>query len=140
MDLEQLAKDGLLQKCGPARDLADKEFTEAGYDLEGARDALQAKDNKWAIVKGYYSVFHSAKGALFLAGYRETSHFALGEALRCMADSGKLESRYVSDFKAAMSARQAADYHYDYPSDKAEYVVGLAGEFVARMRKLKKVL
>ncbi len=140
MDLAQLIAAGLIQKVGPTKDLAEKEFKEADYDIERAREALEAKDYKWATVKAYYAVFHSARGIMFIMGYREKSHFAVGEYLAILSRDGKLESRYVHDFKAAMSARQGADYNYDYSKEKAETVVSLAEEFLDRMEGLKSKL
>ena len=138
MDITELIKGGHIQKIGPSSDLAEKEFAEAKYDLEHSHSALDGKDHKWAIVKAYYAVFHSAKGILFLMGYREKSHFAVGEMLDLISKEGKLEGRYIADFKAAMSARQGADYHYDHSPTLACEIVGLADEFVDRMMKLRK--
>ncbi len=138
MDLDELSRQGHIQKISPSRELAEKEFHEADYDLESAEKALGEKDYKWAIVKAYYAAFHSAKGVLFLAGIREKAHFAVAEVLEILSRQGKLESRFVTDFKAALSARQAADYHYDYSESTAEDMVSLAREFVERMKKLRK--
>jgi len=140
MDLEEMVSVGLIQKTGPAKDLAEKEFGEADYDIDHARSALEEKDYKWAIVKAYYSVFHSAKGVMFLMGYREKSHFAVGEFLDILSKDGKLENKYPTDFRAAMSARQGADYHYDYSKEKAEQVISLAEEFIDRMQELREKL
>jgi uncharacterized protein (UPF0332 family) len=140
MDIDQLVAGGLIQKTGPAGDMAEKEFREADYDIGRAKEALEGKDYKWSIVKAYYAVFHSAKGIMFLTGYREKSHFAVGEYLGVLSREGKLESRYAQDFKAAMSARQGADYNYDYSKEKAETVVSLAEEFIDRMEELRSKL
>ena len=72
---------------------------------------------------------------MFLMGYREKSHFAVGQFLGCLSKDGKLEERFATDFKAAMSARQGADY--DYSREKAEQVISLAEEFIDRMGELK---
>ena len=137
MDIGQMVAAGLIQKVVPAKDLAEKEFKEADYDIERAKEALESNDYKWSIVKAYYAVFHSTRGIMFLMGYREKSHFGVGEYLGILSKDGKLESRYVHDFKAAMSARQAADYNYDYSKEKAGMVVSIAEEFLKRMEKLK---
>ena len=137
MNLEEMTAQGIIQKTGPARDLAEKEFKEADYDIESARNAFEEKDYKWTIVKAYYSVFHSAKAIMFLLGYREKSHFAVGQFLDMLSKDGKLENRYANDFKAAMSARQGADYHYDYSKEKAGQIISLAEEFVDRMEELR---
>jgi len=140
MGPEELVRANYIQKIQPAQDLAEKEFHEADYDPESAETALHEKDYKWAIVKAYYAVFHSAKGIMFLMGFREKTHFAVGEYLEFLSKKGKLESRYVSDFKACMSARQAADYNYDYSEKTAHDIHTIAEEFVERMRKLQKAI
>lgn len=140
MDAEELIRAGYIQRISPAKDLADKEFTEADYDLERAHAELEGEDFKWAIIKAYYAVFHSAKGILFLLGYREKAHFAVAQMLELLSKDGKLESSFVADFKAALSARQSADYHYDYSKTLAREMVELADGFVARMEKLRKEL
>jgi len=140
MDLEELVKANYVQKIQPAQDLAEKEFHEADYDLGRAETAFQEKDYKWTIVKAYYAVFHSAKGIMFLMGFREKTHFAVGEFLDFLSKKGKLESRYVSDFKTCMGARQAADYDYEYSEIIANDIFEIAEEFVERMKKLKKAV
>lgn len=135
MDIEELIEEGHIKKVRPSKELSEKEFKEAEYDLERARAALEDGDYKWSIVKSYFAVFHSARGVLFLMGFREKSHFAVGEVLDKLCGEGKLESRYVADFKASLSARQGADYHYNYSQKTAEEMVALAEEFVERMEK-----
>jgi uncharacterized protein (UPF0332 family) len=140
MDTAGLVKANHIQRIEPSRDLADKEFAEADYDLERAHLELANKGNKWAIVKAYYSVFHSAKGILFLIGYREKTHFGVGEMLALLSKDGKLEGRYVNDFKAAMSARQGADYHYEHSLEAAKEMIALADGFLERMKRMRKEL
>lgn len=137
MDLEELIREGHIKKIKPDKELSDKEFQEADYDMGRAREALEEKDYKWAIVKAYFAVFHSARGILFLMGYREKSHFAVGEILDKLCDEGKLENRYIADFKAALSARQGADYHYKYSDNIAKDIISLAEEFIDRMEELR---
>lgn len=140
MDMDELIKANCMQKIRPAQDLAEKEFHEAEYDLEKAETALDEKDYKWAIVKAYYAVFHSAKGIMFLMGLREKAHFAVGHFLDCISKNGKLEGRYVSDFKTCMNARQAADYNYDYSEKTAHDIYAMAEEFIERMKRLRKAV
>ena len=61
MDIDGLVKAGYTQKVPPSRELADKELHEAEYDLGHAESELREEDYKWAIVKSYYAVFHSAR-------------------------------------------------------------------------------
>jgi len=136
MKLEDLVEIGMIKRIEADRELVEKEFREADYDIEKARIAFEEKDFKWAIVKGYYSVFHAAKAILISMGYNERSHIGIAEFLNILSKEGKLESRYVVDFKAAMSARQGADYQYDYSEDKAKAIISLAEEFIDRMREM----
>lgn len=140
MNADELVEEGQIRKIKPSTELAEKEFKESEYDMEHAEKSFEEKDYKWAIIKAYFAVFHSARAILFLIGLREKTHFVVGRVLDKICDDGKLESRYVADFKAALSARQGADYHYDYSKERAIEIIELAKEFIDEMEKLKEKL
>lgn len=135
MDINECIDKGYLTKINPADDLIRKEFNEAEYDLGKARIALKSKDYKWCIVKSYYCIFHSASAVLFKLGLREKRHFAIGVVLEDLNKKGKLESKYVDYFSAAISSREGADYHYVYSQEIAEHNLEIAEEFIIRMKK-----
>ncbi len=139
MDIESCLRDGFLQRMRVERDLIEKELEEAGYDLGKAERALDEDDFKWSIVKSYYSMFHAARAVLFSLGLRERRHFAIRVVLEDLTAKGKLESKFVSDFSAALGAREDADYRYTYTQETATYLLGAAGDFLAKMKKLAKL-
>ena len=136
MDLQECLDSGALRKIGVDKKLVEKEFKEADYDIKKAEEALESKDFKWAIVKSYYSMFHSAKALLFSFGYMEKKHFAVQVFLEDMSRKGKLESLYLEYLSAAMDAREGADYRYTYSENIANSVFEYAEKFIERMRKL----
>lgn len=136
MNIANLLSKGQLTRTAAAPDMAGKEWKESDSDLQEAEKELGSKGYKWAIIKAYYAMFHSAKGVLFLLGLKERSHFAVGEMLDILSREGKLESNYVNDFRAAMSAREGADYHYAHDQRTAEEMVAMAEGFTKRMKKL----
>jgi len=140
MDIKECLEKRFLIKIKPAKDLIQKEFSEAEYDVEKAEKAFEDEDYKWGIVKSYYCIFHSARAVLFKIGLREKKHFAISVVLEDLNKKGKLESRYINDFNAAISSREDADYHYTYPKETAEYNLKLAHEFLERMKKLVKAI
>jgi len=140
MNIEKYVVDGYLRKIKPAEDLVAKEFKEAEYDLSKAKKAIDDEDPKWATVKAYYTMFHSAKAVLFKIGLQEKAHFVIGKVLEELSKDGKLESRFVDDFRAAMAARAEADYHYEYSEKSAKELVDMADEFLKRMKELSKIL
>ncbi|OGI65020.1 hypothetical protein A2642_00585 [Candidatus Nomurabacteria bacterium RIFCSPHIGHO2_01_FULL_39_10] len=116
--------------------LIQKELQESEYDLDKAKQALLSKDYKWAIVKCYYSMFHSAKALCFSLGLREKKHIALVMMLEEMIQEGRLEKEYLYSFKGAMDAREGADYHYIHSEDTAKHIYSLAQKFNQRMKRL----
>ncbi len=116
--------------------LIQKELQESEYDLDKAKQALLSKDYKWTIVKCYYSMFHSAKAVCFSLGLREKKHIALVMMLEELIQESKLEKEYLYSFKAAMDARESADYHYQHSEDTAKHIYSLAQKFNQRMKKL----
>jgi uncharacterized protein (UPF0332 family) len=138
MNIEDCLREGFLEKIKPERDMIEKEFKEAEYDFKRAEDALGEKDIKWSIVMSYYSIFHAARALLFSLGFKERRHFAIGVVLEDLVKKGKLKSRFVSDFHAAMSAREDADYRYTYSEETASYLIDAAKEFFDTMKNMVK--
>lgn len=140
MDINDCLAQRFLEKIEPADDLMQKELNEALYDFDKAEKAFKEDDWKWAIVKAYYCIFHAARAVLFKSGFREKRHFAIGIVLEDLNKKGKLESKYVNDFNAALSSREDADYHYVYGKEAAEHSLEIAGDFMARMKQLLNAL
>ena len=138
MDIESCLREGFLQQIKVERDLIGKELEEAKYDIGKAERELEDGDFKWSIVKSYYSMFHAARAVLFSLGFKERRHFAIRVVLEDLNMKGKLESKFISDFSAALGAREDADYRYTYSQETATYLLRAAGDFLARMKRLTK--
>jgi len=140
MDIDKCLDEGYLVKIKADRDLIEKEIKESRYDFDRAKKAFIDRDYKWCIVKCYYSMFHSAKAVCFKLGLREKRHFAVLVVLEELNKDGKLEIRFVNDFKAVMSLREGADYRYSYSMEKSEDSLKMTEDFNARMLELLKRL
>jgi len=136
MDVEECIEAGHLQRFAFKKEYAEKEWRECAVDLREAEDRLRAGRYKWATISVYYSMFHAAKAVLFRLGLREKAHYAIGVVLDDLVKRGKLESLYANDFKAAMDARESADYRYTYSKETAEHLVKIAREFIGEMKRL----
>ncbi len=136
MKIDELTEKGFLTKIEKDQKLVQKELKEAKYDLEKARLSLEQKDFKWSSVKAYYSMFHAARAVLFSMGLKDRRHFAVGMVLEELTKKGKLELKFVDDFRAGMSAREDADYRHVYSTETAEYIVDISEDFLKRMKKI----
>lgn len=136
MNINDCLEKGYLIKSKPDKELSGKELNESKYDLEKAEEAFESEDHKWCIVKCYYSMFHASKAILFKLGYVEKRHIAILIVLEELNKQGKIESRFITNFKASMTAREDADYHYSYSKETAEYELNIAKEFVKEMERL----
>jgi uncharacterized protein (UPF0332 family) len=140
MDIKECLEKRFLIKIKPDDKLIEKELNEAEYDLEKAQKTFDEEDFKWGIVKSYYAIFHAARAILFKLGLREKRHFAIEIVLEDLYKKGRLESNFVNDFKASISSREDADYHYTYSKEIAEHNINIAQEFLERMKKLLREL
>lgn len=136
MNMDECIREGFLKRVQPDKKLVRKEFEESEYDLKKAKDSLESRDFKWAAIKAYYSMFHSARAALFSLGYREKKHFAVEIVLEELVKKGLLESAYLDYFSAAMEARESADYRYEYSEGTAEDMIEYAEKFLEEMKAL----
>ncbi|HLC95871.1 MAG TPA: HEPN domain-containing protein [Candidatus Nanoarchaeia archaeon] len=136
MDIRSCIEKGFLKKIAPDSQLSVKEMAESQYDLVQAQKTFNDGDFKWSIVKSYYSMFHAAKAVLYSLGYAEKKHIAIAVVLEELNKKGKLELKYTIDFKAALSAREEADYHYAYGKESAEYSIVIAKAFGKKMKEM----
>ena len=136
MNIKTCLERGYLRKIIIDNKLINKELKESDYDYSKAILAHNEKDYKWSIVKCYYSMFHAAKAMLFKLGYLERKHIAIIIVLEDLNKKGKLSSNFVNYYKASISAREDADYHYSYSKDTSEYELEIAEKFNDEMKKL----
>jgi uncharacterized protein (UPF0332 family) len=115
---------GKIVKIPIDHELVAKELREAEMDLIVAEQSLLDHQEKWAIIQGYYSLFHSLRSLVFGRGYREKSHRCLKHAVEALfVDQGLLEPVVLEHFSFAMDIREAADYGCVYNSESATIVV-----------------
>lgn len=135
MNIKDCLEKGYLAKSKPDKELSEKELNEARYDFEKAEMAFKEEDYKWCIIKCYYSMFHAAKAILFKLGYIEKKHIAVLIVLEELNKQGKIESKFITNFKATMTAREDADYRYSYSKETAGYEITIAKEFLEGMKR-----
>ena len=134
MNIKDCLAKGYLKRIDPDFELASKEINEAKYDIEKAKKAFDDEDYKWCIIKAYYAMFHAAKAALFTSGYVEKRHIAVLIVLEEFEKEGRLSSISITDFKAAMTSREDADYHYSYSHKVAEQEIQAAIDFLDEIK------
>lgn len=86
-----------------AKNLVNGEIEDAMDDLRSAQDEISKGGFKWATIKGYYAIFHSARALLYSVGYRERGHFCLYLAMKeLFVKEGKMKDSLAEDLKNAM--------------------------------------
>jgi uncharacterized protein (UPF0332 family) len=104
--------------------LVEKELREAASDLAAAERSLAEHSEKWAIIQGYFSIFHSLRSLVLGKGYREKSHRCLKYAVEALlVDEGLLDAHVLEHFSYAMDLREGADYGCIYDPESARVVV-----------------
>lgn len=121
----------------PAKQLVDLELEDAQSDLKSAGEDYSESNFKWATIKGYYSMFHSARALLYSRGYREKGHYCLYLALKVFfVQEGKLDLRLVEDFNNSMILREDADYRRKFSQEGAQAVIEGARRFLKTTKEL----
>jgi uncharacterized protein (UPF0332 family) len=114
------------------------QFEQAEIDLDTAEKSLEEKNYKWSIVQSYYSMFNAARAVLFKLGFRDKKHYVIASVLEELSKLGKLEPKYVDDFKASMRSREDANYRSVYSLETANFILEVAKEFLNEMKNLVK--
>ena len=121
---EECLERGKIVEIPVDQALVDKELREAESDLSSAERSLADCNEKWAIIQGYFSIFHSLRSLVLGKGYREKSQWCLKYAVEALlVDEGALDSCVLEHFSFAMDLREGADYGYIYDPKSARVVV-----------------
>ena len=132
---KRLLEERKLTRIKPDRKLVLKEIEGAKSDLETARKSLRDGNFKWAIIQGYYSIFHAARALLYSKGFREKSHYAILVAIQeLFADD--LETSLIQGFEDAMNLRQTADYGLTFSEAGALDVIKTAEKFLFKTKEI----
>ena len=121
---DECLERGKIVKIPIDQGLVAKELREAEADLAAAERSLLDHQEKWAIIQGYYSLFHSLRSQVFGKGYREKSHRCLKYAVEALlVDEGVFDPVVLEHFSFAMDLREGADYGCIYNEESARIVV-----------------
>lgn len=113
-----------LRKCVIDANKVKREIAEAKNDLASSKTSLKESNYKWAIIQGYYSMFHACKSLLYSVGYEEKSHECVIIAVEeLFTDTGRLPSSIINNIRNAKSAREAADYGCTYGVNAAQGII-----------------
>lgn len=122
-----------------SEEMVRNELCQVDYDLATAKKLFEEGNNKWAIAAAYYSMFLSARAALFSKGYRDkkhNSHLCISHFLARLVDLGYLKKAYSNDFVVAMDLRERANYSGAYSREDAEKALSYAEEFKKQMETI----
>jgi len=123
----------------PACHLVKGELEDAESDLRSAQEEFSKSGFKWATVKGYYSMFHSARALLYSRGYREKSHYCLYLAIKeFFVKEGKLDASLAEDFNNCMILREEADYRRKFSQKNASATIKSAVKFHKAVKNILK--
>lgn len=104
---------------------------DAGDDLQSAKQEFANSGFKWATIKGYYAMFHSARALLYSKGYRERGHYCLYLAMKeLFVKDDILEDSLVEAFQQSMILREDADYKRNFSEKNASVVIESAEKFL----------
>ena len=121
----------------PAKHLIKLEIEDAESDLKSAGEEFSKSGFKWATIKGYYSMFHSARALLYSHGYREKGHYCLYLAIKeLFVKEGRLDPSLAEDFNNCMILREEADYRRKFSQDGASATIESAKRFLKAVRNV----
>jgi uncharacterized protein (UPF0332 family) len=136
LDFKDCKDFGRIVPPAPPTDAVKKDMQEAFNDISYAKKSLSDDNYKWAIAQAYYSMYLSARAALFSKGYsikKVNSHLCLAHFISRLVELKQLKSIYSNDFMVAMDSREKANYDAVYSKEDAEKEITRAEEFIKQM-------
>ncbi|MFH1504512.1 MAG: HEPN domain-containing protein [Candidatus Omnitrophota bacterium] len=123
-----------------AKHLTDLEIKDAEDDLQSAKQEFANSGFKWATIKGYYAMFHTARALLYSKGYRERGHYCLYLATKeLFVKDGALENNLAEAFQQSMILREDADYKRNFSKKNASAVIKNAKKLLKAAKAILKI-
>lgn len=136
-EFEDCKKKNKIKRFSRGKSLVEKELRIAKSDLKRAKASFKNKDNKWATIQSYYSMFHSARALLYAKNYRERSHYCLIVAIRTLYVEKKLLPLHlVEGLMKAKTLRENADYYDEWSEIGAKTILKLTEEFFNKGKEI----
>jgi len=112
IEYKNCLKKGKIKPFSRGKSLVLKELETAALDLERAKKTYKDGDYKWATIQIYYSMFHGARGLLYLKNLREQSHYCLIAAIKALyVDTNIISKAHLNALQEAKNLREDADYY-----------------------------
>lgn len=123
-----------------AKHLVDLEIKDAEDDLQSAKQEFAGLGFKWATIKGYYAMFHSARALLYSKGYRERGHYCLYLAMKeLFVKDGILKDSLAEALQQSMILREDADYKRNFSEKNASAIIKSAEKFLKASKSILKI-
>jgi len=136
---DECIKKGKIKPFSRGVALVPKEIETAKSDLERAKKTYNEGDYKWATIQIYYSMFHSARALLYAKNLREHSHYCLIAAIKTLyVETKQIPTSFLEGLQEAKNLREEADYYNRWSQVGCEKLLGLAEDFLNKVKSLIK--
>jgi len=130
-------KKGLIKEDAGVSANLKNSLKSAERFLNSANSNFGIKDLEMVELAAYNSAFHSARALLFAKGFKERSHYCLAVAVRQLYKENREVVEFINSFDELRHSRHNVQYGGGLVSEEeAEYVLGLAGEFLELVKKV----
>lgn len=109
--------------------------------LEGAHLLLKKDENRGAISRAYYAIFHAARAILYDKGFTSKSHHGLVSLFgKHVIQQGIMPKEFARILARALDMRQKSDYEVfaHFEENEVGELISDAEKFVKRVRELLK--
>lgn len=140
MSLENLLREGVIQKVTPDKNQAAQTFEIAKRDINAAKKTLEAESYDWCLAIAYNSMLQAGRALMFMEGYKPLSEYKHVAVVNFVHEAfGKeLTDRLVNIFDRMRKKRHKAVYDavFNVTRDEAEQSIKWADEFVQKVKAI----
>lgn len=141
-----------LRKISPDNNLAKQHIDKAHANLRAMKLMYDSEHFDWAIICGYYAMYHAVLASLYKVGVRAFAHYCAIAAFReFYVDRGKvsreymdyikrakqLERKYAETLEKAQETRVIEQYGVEViTNEEAEWIIEDSKDFVLKVEEL----
>ena len=132
--------EGKVRKSSESSLWVSKEILHAESNLKSAENIFKIKEYEATLISAYNSVLHLNRALIFSKGFSVKGHLCIIKTIEELFKDNKEIIEFISSTERSLESRNLVQYEgYSIDKDAAEFMLGLASDYLVCVKKLLKV-
>ena len=137
---DECFNEGRVRKSSESTLWVSKEILHAESNLKSAENIFKINEYEATLVFAYNSILHLNRALIFSKGFSVKGHLCIIKTIEELFKENKELTEFISSIERALESRNLIQYEgYSIDKDAAEFMLGLARDYLISVKKLLEI-